>query len=528
MAPRALPYTSLSIRFCLVRPLSGSTTPCACVSVDLPVRFSRAAPPRTAPPSKPVIEDLTTGVSTQTLSVWRILDPELREPFVSLGRLFLASGLTPIEGLLRFEVEKPTYDCTLGGIAPFYDVWVPLETARAVARDLGRLDELAGLLDWDSRKAWTVDDKEEGSLVHNWKIASDRIPPASYSTERMLSTSFPRINLLPSGSQVRTLLPPASSFPSQPSASTSDPSKTSTSYDFLWSRLMEWTTLEYETWLECPEPEATLDDARPPSGQSVRASEVREPERPRDLTPLFLFSTLVPLLSLSNALPVSAPARTASSSASTLTYLVGVELSRSELLPPASSGPRTGSSPADHGHGRGRPVVRGTLYLIDAISRLVLESWVNREGPKRFQAAERDERDQPGERGEKWRTGIEQRLEALERSDRSQDSSPSNRIETQASLTATVDELEARIKVLENALLTKDRIAKVETVDGRLQFASTAVAARSRRSSPSHEQQVKPPIGGTSNSLEPVAWMIVVVLLVAAVLLPFMPSGRLS
>lgn len=47
-----------------------------------------------------------------------------------------------------------------------YDIWVSLRTAREVAEELEVLDELAGLLEWEGRKAWSVEDKEEGGMVH--------------------------------------------------------------------------------------------------------------------------------------------------------------------------------------------------------------------------------------------------------------------------------------------------------------------------------------------------------------------------
>ena len=49
-----------------------------------------------------------------------------------------------------------------------YDVWVSLRTAREIAEELQVLDELAGLLEWEGRKAWSVEDKEEGGMVHKF------------------------------------------------------------------------------------------------------------------------------------------------------------------------------------------------------------------------------------------------------------------------------------------------------------------------------------------------------------------------
>lgn len=117
-----------------------------------------------------------------------------REPFVSLARIFLAVGISPLESLLLYpELRRPAFDSTLAGIAPcefvccsalvfsnldvrpltprlscttVIDIWVPLKTARTIAENLGVLDELAGLLEWETRRAFSVEDREEGGMVH--------------------------------------------------------------------------------------------------------------------------------------------------------------------------------------------------------------------------------------------------------------------------------------------------------------------------------------------------------------------------
>lgn len=50
--------------------------------------------------------------------------------------------------------------------SPVIDIWVPLKTASVIVEKLGLEDELAGLLDWSSRLAYSVEDKEEGGMVH--------------------------------------------------------------------------------------------------------------------------------------------------------------------------------------------------------------------------------------------------------------------------------------------------------------------------------------------------------------------------
>jgi len=88
---------------------------------------------------------------------------------------------------LRFRLDRLDYSTTLGELAPraplclaplpeplvltstnhtVLDLWVPLRTARRVAAELSVLDELAALLEWPTRGAYSVEDKEEGGLVH--------------------------------------------------------------------------------------------------------------------------------------------------------------------------------------------------------------------------------------------------------------------------------------------------------------------------------------------------------------------------
>jgi len=55
-----------------------------------------------------------------------------REPWVSLGPILVASGLTTLEGLLLFGLRKPAYDLSLGGVAPCS--FLSLERLRASPR----------------------------------------------------------------------------------------------------------------------------------------------------------------------------------------------------------------------------------------------------------------------------------------------------------------------------------------------------------------------------------------------------------
>lgn len=173
------------------------------------------------------------------------------------------------------------------------DIWVPLKTARTCASRLSRLAELDGLLEWRSRSAFTIDDKEEGGLVSNWKIASDIVDPAQYSTAAMLAVRFPRVHLLPSGTQVRTFVPDERA---KGKGKGREGGLVAGSYEEVWRRLLEETTREWEAWLEEDEDETEEED---------------DGRMRRELVDARLFSTTLSLLALSHALPPETSASTA-------------------------------------------------------------------------------------------------------------------------------------------------------------------------------------------------------------------------
>lgn len=118
---KELPASSVPLKFTLERSLSRSSSPCACLVADLPVRHDASTDHHQssiATSSAVKVEDFRETSARPCISVYRVLDPEHREPFVSAGRLFAACAVSPVQGLLRFKLVKPEYDCTLGGIAP--------------------------------------------------------------------------------------------------------------------------------------------------------------------------------------------------------------------------------------------------------------------------------------------------------------------------------------------------------------------------------------------------------------------------
>ena len=72
------------------------------------------------------------------------------------------------------------------------DLWVPLKLFATIAAQLGVGERLAPLLDRKTLHAWSLDDGEEGGILHNWKIPAQLISPNSYSTNAMLECVWPR------------------------------------------------------------------------------------------------------------------------------------------------------------------------------------------------------------------------------------------------------------------------------------------------------------------------------------------------
>ncbi|BGP41992.1 hypothetical protein JCM10449v2_005989 [Rhodotorula kratochvilovae] len=383
----------------------------------------------------------------------------------------------PENRLLRFQLDPLDYSTELGGLAPVLDLWVPLKVARKVAADLGVLDELAALLEWETRGAYSVEDKEEGGLVHNWKVGSDRITPDEYSTHALLSCTFPRIHLLPPGAQVRTLLPPLSSFPSYLESSAElAGSAAETNLNALWSRLVEWSVLAHESYLDGADEPARLAErtALPGSPVPYTPSSV---DGPANLAPFFLFSTLAPLLHALDLLPSAQ--RSASPAAHlapprTLTHLHPLPaLSGTSLLPPSAPSAIAANMTPDF-------PLHATLYLVDALARLAMYAY--REQAERALEGRKDGRgrdegrsqgegrelDAPQDDGQsaaavEWREGVDARLRVLE-GEQASNGSP-----------APAPGLSTRLSAGEEADKgLKDRLARVEAQLSALQMAQRA------------------------------------------------------
>ncbi|KAF6767131.1 hypothetical protein PSEUBRA_002793 [Kalmanozyma brasiliensis GHG001] len=154
----------------------------------------------------PCLETTLTSPSG-TFTITRILDPEHRTPYITLSPIFLSSGLTPIQGLLRFALPPTSFDLSLAGLEPFDDFWVTLPVARRIASDLTLLPSLAAILDPKTSLAWSLDEFSEG-LSHNWTIPPECVAPERYSTDAITQREvrFGGLEMLPRGQVVRTLV----------------------------------------------------------------------------------------------------------------------------------------------------------------------------------------------------------------------------------------------------------------------------------------------------------------------------------
>ena len=224
---------------------------------------------------------------------------------------------------------------------------------------------------------------------------------------------------------------------------------------------MEWSINEYENWLDHVS-EEMLKDSNPSSSSPsspTSPSDQTEPPHEASLTPLFLFSTVFPLLSLTDQLP-----STSTSNLNQLSHLQDVVLSRSELLPTSSVSVSTPTERRLRSSMK-KSLRKGNLYLVDAVTRIVLDAYrrtsngdaaeeetkvKSREGVGTGGKDNRRRRNKKEEKEEvEWKIDFEKRISALEveREDMLSRGRPG---ETDASsLRNELEELRERIRKLE-------------------------------------------------------------------------------
>lgn len=223
---------------------------------------------------------------------------------------------------------------------------------------------------------------------------------------------------------MRTLLPPLASFPSLHEDAAGG-------LDAAWSKLVEWSIVAYEAFLDGEDAEQSAVAEQPTLSSSASPSTQHDPATAPSLAPFFLFSTLSPLLHALDALPrtLAAPPSATASTATHLSPLGVPPLPRGALLPGHAQrdAPRAGASAIPP---------EAELYLADAVARVVLfahgavalgrgelgevvRKRSREAGLGQRRGRGRGEREGEGAAGETaegvWRVAVEARLSALER-----------------------------------------------------------------------------------------------------------------
>ncbi|SPO34756.1 uncharacterized protein PSFLO_00227 [Pseudozyma flocculosa] len=224
-----------------------------------------ATPP---PPPPPPVEGQPQRYRDRSYTVTRILDPEHKQPYISLAPLLLAGGRTLVSGLLEFDLslQDGDYDVHLTGLEPFDDIWTPLPLAAQVARQLGLHHRLGALLDRRTRQAWSLDEGGEAGIVHNWRAPPADVDPASYSTEALLRADIRTISLLDHGEAVRTLVSSqqrnaiVSRAGSTNAASAIDEGQAGLQRER--EKMVRWTTQLHEAYRQVREAKSLLDQAK--------------------------------------------------------------------------------------------------------------------------------------------------------------------------------------------------------------------------------------------------------------------------
>ncbi|KAL7409597.1 hypothetical protein BDY24DRAFT_418767 [Mrakia frigida] len=218
--------------------------------MPLPLSFVLLPTTLSSPQLTPLLAVELNGVK-----IYRTLDPEPGEPFVSSSLLLLSQSLPPILALTKYECRLPLgYDTSLSGLAPFPDIWIPLATARTIAKDLGVLEPLGWLLSWKTRamSSWFEGVGEDGGgvVAHNWRLPEDRADPSAYSHQTLLSTPITsNIDLLPAHQTILTLLSPTQLTTLLSSTSSQASAIPPTPLSHLWPTLILLTTESFESYL---------------------------------------------------------------------------------------------------------------------------------------------------------------------------------------------------------------------------------------------------------------------------------------
>ncbi|PWZ00516.1 hypothetical protein BCV70DRAFT_142900, partial [Testicularia cyperi] len=246
----------LPLRFVLHQSQRPNGSLCPCLEVDLPKHGGSA------------IDHDNVSQRQAVCTVTRILDPEHKMPYVSLGGIFAASGMSIIEGLLRFQIAPLDYQLSLAGLEPFDDIWVSLKLAAAISSQLGLSGPLAALLDPKTRPAWSLDEGRTG-ISFNWRVPASILDEAKYSTASLLQTDFPQVELLRPGEQLKLLVS------DQQRAEARSRSQSGAETNRLKVQLIRCSTACYAVWLDLTHAQQSLDAAEHAQDPEALELEIR-------------------------------------------------------------------------------------------------------------------------------------------------------------------------------------------------------------------------------------------------------------
>lgn len=240
----------LHLRFALYPSRRPSGALCPCLEVNLPALGQLSS------------GCTTTDRSNPAFRVTRILDPEHKTPYVSLSPIFLAAGLSTVQGLLLLSLNPSSdYSLSLAGLEPWDDIWVSFRLATHVAKELGVYPRLSALLDPRTKLAWSLDEGDRG-ISHNWRVPAEFLDPATYSADTLLAAAgFAGIKILRDGEQLTTLVSvqQRKQAKSVRAEEVSDCGK-------LHEKLVRWSHMCYAAWYDVRHARARLLDSQHDAG----------------------------------------------------------------------------------------------------------------------------------------------------------------------------------------------------------------------------------------------------------------------
>ncbi|WWC86435.1 uncharacterized protein L201_001312 [Kwoniella dendrophila CBS 6074] len=215
-------------------------------------------------------------VLIDTIPIYLTLDPSNR-PHLSLLPLFLTLNLTSsplsILSTLHLKPNSPIldpgtekdYSLTLNGIAPFKDIWVPINLAKKICENLNvnRLfwddnDLSKGLLSVLMNEIQSWDDGL--AIGHNWLPPSAQLPKSAYSLSTLLATPLAGLDVIQDNRYITTPLDEDTRSHIRRSAQAGNPSRIREGkWAEAWDGILTSSDLAWKEFLLYPSIPPTID-----------------------------------------------------------------------------------------------------------------------------------------------------------------------------------------------------------------------------------------------------------------------------